>query len=215
MAEIKAIQTQYNGYKFRSRLEARWAVFFDEIGIKYEYEKEGYNLGALGWYLPDFYLPEFELWVEIKPNEASEVETVFAYEKAKKLFGGTNKPVLLCFGLPKKGQCVLVCNTLTNAGGGEDQCLATFVANDLQISQDEFIKQRYLLVDEEFDGCSIVNYEWESLNKNIGTKSQFEWTDDVFSYWEFSDLDSSAPMTLSREAAIKARQARFEHGEKG
>ena len=32
---IKAIDTVYNGYKFRSRLEARWAVFFDEIGIEY------------------------------------------------------------------------------------------------------------------------------------------------------------------------------------
>lgn len=27
---IKAIDTIYKGYKFRSRLEARWAVFFDE-----------------------------------------------------------------------------------------------------------------------------------------------------------------------------------------
>ena len=25
--EIKAIETEYNGYKFRSRLEARWARF--------------------------------------------------------------------------------------------------------------------------------------------------------------------------------------------
>ncbi len=39
--EIKAIDTVYNGYKFRSRLEARWAVFFDAAGIKYEYEPEG------------------------------------------------------------------------------------------------------------------------------------------------------------------------------
>ena len=35
---IKAVQTEYNGYKFRSRLEARWAVFFDTLGIEYEYE---------------------------------------------------------------------------------------------------------------------------------------------------------------------------------
>jgi len=42
MAEIKAIETVYNGYKFRSRLEARWAVFFDALGIEYEYEKEGF-----------------------------------------------------------------------------------------------------------------------------------------------------------------------------
>lgn len=41
---IKAIETSYKGYRFRSRLEARWAVFFDELGIKWEYEKEGYDL---------------------------------------------------------------------------------------------------------------------------------------------------------------------------
>ena len=33
MREIKAIQTEYNGYLFRSRLEARWAVFFDACGV--------------------------------------------------------------------------------------------------------------------------------------------------------------------------------------
>jgi hypothetical protein len=36
--EIKPIETEYGGYKFRSRLEARWAVFFDTAKIKYEYE---------------------------------------------------------------------------------------------------------------------------------------------------------------------------------
>ena len=64
--QIKAIETVYNGYRFRSRLEARWAVFFDTLGIKYEYEKEGYDLGEAGWYLPDFWLPDLECWVEIK-----------------------------------------------------------------------------------------------------------------------------------------------------
>ncbi|MCB6994492.1 hypothetical protein LI177_13475 [bacterium 210820-DFI.6.37] len=29
MNQLKAIQTEYKGYRFRSRLEARWAVFFD------------------------------------------------------------------------------------------------------------------------------------------------------------------------------------------
>lgn len=64
---IKAIQTHYNGYHFRSRLEARWAVFFDELGVRYEYEPDGYDLGDLGWYLPDFWLPELRTWFEIKP----------------------------------------------------------------------------------------------------------------------------------------------------
>lgn len=65
---IKAIETNYNGYRFRSRLEARWAVFFDSLGVPYEYEKEGFNLGEAGWYLPDFWLPEQNCWVEIKPD---------------------------------------------------------------------------------------------------------------------------------------------------
>ena len=52
--EIKAIETVYNGYRFRSRLEARWAVFFDAAGIKYEYEPEGFDLGGGLYYLPDF-----------------------------------------------------------------------------------------------------------------------------------------------------------------
>lgn len=52
--EIKPIETIYNGYKFRSRLEARWAVFFDAMGIKYEYEPEGFRLQDGSCYLPDF-----------------------------------------------------------------------------------------------------------------------------------------------------------------
>jgi hypothetical protein len=66
-SKIKAIETNYNGYRFRSRLEARWAVFFDSLGVKYSYEPEGFNLGALGCYLPDFYLQDEKLWIEIKP----------------------------------------------------------------------------------------------------------------------------------------------------
>lgn len=38
--EIKPIETVYKGYRFRSRLEARWAVFFDAQGIEWEYEPE-------------------------------------------------------------------------------------------------------------------------------------------------------------------------------
>lgn len=64
--EIKAIETHYNGYKFRSRLEARWAVFFDEAGIEYQYEPEGFTNGE-DCYLPDFYLPEHNTYVEVKP----------------------------------------------------------------------------------------------------------------------------------------------------
>ena len=69
MGEIKAIETVYNGYRFRSRLEARWAVFFDAMHIKYEYEPEGF----VGWndvkYLPDFYIPEEKVYIEVKGHD--------------------------------------------------------------------------------------------------------------------------------------------------
>jgi hypothetical protein len=70
MADLKPIETRYKGYRFRSRLEARWAVFFDALGIEWEYEKEGYDLGEVGWYLPDFWLHPGQnhvVVVEIKP----------------------------------------------------------------------------------------------------------------------------------------------------
>jgi hypothetical protein len=62
---VKAIQTRYAGCHFRSRLEARWAVFFDQLDIPWEYEPEGFETPA-GRYLPDFYLPEHARWVEVK-----------------------------------------------------------------------------------------------------------------------------------------------------
>lgn len=50
---MKAIETRYAGCRFRSRLEARWAVFLDAMEIRWEYEPEGFETSA-GWYLPDF-----------------------------------------------------------------------------------------------------------------------------------------------------------------
>lgn len=67
-SKIKAIPTEYKGYKFRSRLEARWAVFFDSIGIEWDYEIEGFNVQGFGWYLPDFYLPHVKQFCEVKPE---------------------------------------------------------------------------------------------------------------------------------------------------
>ena len=78
MNTIAAIPTEYKGYRFRSRLEARWAVFFDLCGMQWEYEPEGFSLGDGRGYLPDFLLHNVEtlhaggtkilhdLWVEVK-----------------------------------------------------------------------------------------------------------------------------------------------------
>jgi hypothetical protein len=81
---IKAIETHYAGCRFRSRLEARWAVFFDTLGIAWEYEPEGFELPA-GPYLPDFLLSrdgEPWSWVEVKGKELSNKELALGFELA-------------------------------------------------------------------------------------------------------------------------------------
>ena len=98
---IKAIETEYNGYRFRSRLEARWAVFFDAVGMSYSYELEGIHLYDGGFYLPDFYLPWFNAWVEIKPKGLSEEAEYEAERKCDSLFASVDDAiVLLCKGDP-------------------------------------------------------------------------------------------------------------------
>lgn len=70
---IKAIETNYDGYRFRSRIGARRAVFFNALGIEYQYEIEGFEMGVLR-YLPDFYIPSLDRWFEIKGKPLSEAE---------------------------------------------------------------------------------------------------------------------------------------------
>ncbi|MBP0590386.1 hypothetical protein J8I87_11810 [Paraburkholderia sp. LEh10] len=70
---IKAIETKYRGYRFRSRIEARWAVFFDAAGIKWDYEPEGYVVNDSP-YLPDFFLPELGCYFEVKGHLDYDIE---------------------------------------------------------------------------------------------------------------------------------------------
>jgi hypothetical protein len=66
---IPAIETRYGGYRFRSRLEARWAVFFDHMHIAWQYEPQGFIVAGRP-YLPDFLLTECGTWVEVKGAES-------------------------------------------------------------------------------------------------------------------------------------------------
>lgn len=59
----ESVATEYNGTLFRSRLEARYAVFFDAAGITWQYEpapplilRRSQRRGDSFWYLPDFVL---------------------------------------------------------------------------------------------------------------------------------------------------------------
>lgn len=74
--DIKAIETEYKGYRFRSRLEARWAIFFDACNMEWEYEPEGFYFEDGVQYLPDFLVHDV-----IVPNY--EYNTKFYKEKVK------------------------------------------------------------------------------------------------------------------------------------
>lgn len=75
---IMPLETLYHGVYFRSKTEARFAVFLDCIGIKWEYEPQGFSLGDNLNYLPDFKIYNVStyhcngfvtydyIWVEVK-----------------------------------------------------------------------------------------------------------------------------------------------------
>lgn len=105
-APVHAIPTEYKGVLFRSRLEARWAVFFDTAGIPWEYEPEAFGDGQQG-YLPDFWLPDQQCYVEIKPTEEYDGEKIeLAYRATGKdifvLCGPIGSP---CYSYPGCDEC--------------------------------------------------------------------------------------------------------------
>jgi len=117
---MKAIDTYYNGKLFRSRLEARWAVFFDQCGVSYEYEPEGYDLGDGIWYLPDFLLHDVvfnhagykrgqDLYVEVKGKMSSE-------DAQKIRLFSQEKPILVVGELPLGEDYQTLCESMEDAG---------------------------------------------------------------------------------------------------
>lgn len=125
-AMIKAIETEYNGYRFRSRLEARWAVFFDQAGITYEYEPEGFELEDGTRYLPDFYLPWFHCYVEIKPLETEAFER--GKECVNKLFDAVGDcAVMLCVGDPMEDFMAVRCDYCDENGSEKRYVMVRFV----------------------------------------------------------------------------------------
>jgi hypothetical protein len=90
---VKPIETVYKGYRFRSRLEARWAVFFDAIRVSsWQYESQGFDLGHSGAYLPDFSVQGLlePAWFEVKPVKPTEQEidrcAALAYQSGRRVF---------------------------------------------------------------------------------------------------------------------------------
>nr|CAG4718530.1 unnamed protein product [Naegleria fowleri] len=73
-----AKRTIHMGYCFRSKLEAKWAKFFESCSIPFFYEPYTFKLRDGTEYTPDFYLPLQNFWIEIKPHYPTEEERVKA-----------------------------------------------------------------------------------------------------------------------------------------
>lgn len=88
--------TIYKGINFRSRLEARWAVLFDNLGWKWEYEPE-----CQGAYIPDFLLHGSDgrrIYVEVKPRSIYLQDRADIIAKARAAVGTATDLLVLCEG---------------------------------------------------------------------------------------------------------------------
>jgi hypothetical protein len=185
LRDIKPIETVFNGHRFRSRLEARWAVFFHELLPSYEYEIEGFDLGKGLRYLPDFYLPTLDLYVEVKPTFEAITDqdmrkiALFGLSKVK-----NEKRLLVIVGTPGSHQMLLhtVCEEAW-------QCMSLEYQDNPETLHEVF-----------FDCCSKVTFG--GIPFMGGFQLIYSPADDY----------SECYVTLAFKAA---RQARFEHGRSG
>ena len=101
---MNPIRTWYAGRRFRSRLEARWAVWFDAMKVPWEYENLGFDVGNTR-YLPDFEIPSWNMHIEIKPEhiKAKEQARLTAIVQA---WGGESGLAIIR-GVPYYGEYVL------------------------------------------------------------------------------------------------------------
>lgn len=87
---------EYNGTKFRSLAEARWAVFFHTVGLNYEYETKRCDVYGVSR-LPDFWLPELGFWFEVKVDEPTDEDK----DLCQRLAVSSDHVVLMAIGAPE------------------------------------------------------------------------------------------------------------------
>lgn len=182
---MKAIETQYAGCRFRSRLEARWAVFFDALGIEWHYEPEGFET-AYGRYLPDFWLPESKAWIEIKGGKPTKRDVARCAEVAREEWGKGHRFRIVTGDIPRSlvvapetGPMGIMCLTWTALPKG-DVTLPEFGAPR------EFAPITH--IGDEGSEQGFARAGWVPVHEDVKELTQ---------------------------ALAKARSARFEHGERG
>lgn len=216
--KIKAIETHYNGYRFRSRLEARWAVFFDTARIRYTYETEGFVLSNGITYLPDFYLPDYDMHVEVKADTEEGRADVLSKCGSAITWGGPIKQLLILSDIPKG-----------NSPDGGIWCfpLIAWEGNDVVWSWLYFCDNGDgLLAWPQFD-VPWPDSRYYCLLKKNAVHSISAVSSEVLRHYFYRPVEITEeqlkkaireeeelePLTFA--AFQKARQARFEFGEKG
>lgn len=92
---IKSKCTEYKGVYFRSRLEVKWCMFFEYLGVRFEYEPAS-KPTTKGFYVPDFYFRSLKTWVEIKGTAPTKNELL----KIKEVCVNTNSSGFIISGYP-------------------------------------------------------------------------------------------------------------------
>lgn len=188
---LKPIQTHYKGYHFRSRTEARWAVAFDEADIQYQYEPEGFDLGKAGCYLPDFYLPQVDMYAEVK----GKTFTLEELNKAQALAIQSKKSVLLLDGPPdfKAYWAVAKSYTKTSDSWAEDYGWEHIYENQCfyVMDYDIFEDHKYWLSEKRFYAAGLMNLK-------------------DFPNSQYIDKTNEYGYDLPDDAVLAARSARFE-----
>ena len=221
---LTPIQTRYAGHFFRSRLEARWAVFFDAMGIAWEYEKEGYDLGEAGWYLPDFWLSEFCCFVEIKGAECSDEDAA----KCRALHEQSGHPVFIAEGQIGNHAWQEFGAYIINTPVSADQLLyQTTIAGNLvcPVCGGEYV--RFYAPQQTNDDVIEIPLDcegWHSgrlrfvVSKGLTNVDFINWVDYEYvppeEYWA-KEITHRGGIASHADAIAAARSARFEHGESG
>lgn len=203
--DLKAIETRYAGCRFRSRLEARWAVFFDHLGVKWEYEKEGYDLGAAGWYLPDFWLPEQECWVEIKPDRPTSSDRAkFCALVDAATSSNAWHPLLVFIGTPREQPHIQVYDHIPDFT----------LPNDVTMIADN---ENAVLVGCRVPACPRISFVVSLYPSLVPSALYPTMTYREYPYVTSDHLEHERGCIWDsvRAATIAAKSARFEHGESG
>lgn len=207
----KAIETRYNGFRFRSRLEARWAVFLDALKINYRYEPEGFELPSVR-YLPDFLLPlpEPKVWIEIKPEVPTTEDACRSlFQKSFELSRGTKQHVVTIFGDPYPGQYQI---TFVGYCPESDELVMPVFG--------QTTSRQILFAESDCGAIHVVDFDTAD-GKMIATIRLREPTREcptpeacrMRMFENRKGMSEGSSELLS--AFVSAREARFEHGESG